>query len=170
MFSYFYPDLYVSSVFKIPYKQLKEKHIDTLFFDVDNTLLPHGELAPTPELVKLFKKLKSMDFKICFVSNGQPSRVARFTKEMPSVLGNFSFSLKPLGFGVGRARVLTNSLPEQIAIIGDQIFTDVLVGKRKKFFTVLVKPQTNSDIWLVAAKRGAERVVLAEYKKHKRRV
>lgn len=165
----FYPDIYVSSVFSAPYRYMRKRGIDTLFFDVDNTLVPHNAKFPTKRVAALFRRLSEMGFKICLVSNGSRRRVERFASLLPPIAGYVYFAAKPWFFGVNKARRMVAAKPRNIAIIGDQIFTDVLVGRRAGFFSVLVKPLSRADELPVALKRPFERVIIRKYKREKRR-
>ena len=59
----------------------------------------------------------------------------------------------------------TNIRPENIAVVGDQIFTDVLGGNRSKMFTILVDPiDEKKDYWYTAWKRPIENKVKNKYR------
>lgn len=163
MFSYLYPNLYVESVYSIPYESLLQKNINTILFDIDNTLLPHYIPQPDENLKSLLKSLNAMGFKICILSNGSENRVRLFMDSLPY---EFIYrACKPLLYGINRALSLLGSRPENTAVAGDQIFTDILVGKRKKVYTILVKPVSEKDEFIVRLKRGAEGIIINEYKK-----
>lgn len=168
MFSFLYPDLYKASVYSIPYKKLLKNKIDTLLFDIDNTLLPHFIPLPDEKLIELFDTLTNMGFKICILSNGSKKRVQLFMQNLPYYY--IYRACKPLLFGINRALKLTGSRPENTAIAGDQIFTDILVGNRKKVYTILVKPISERDEWIVSLKRKAEGIVINEYKKRRHNI
>ena len=55
--------------------------------------------------------------------------------------------------------------PEEIAVVGDQIFTDVLGGNRCKMFTILIEPIAEKDIWLTKVKRPIEIFIKKKYLK-----
>ena len=57
--------------------------------------------------------------------------------------------------------------PENIGVVGDQIFTDVLGGNRCKMFTILVEPIAEKDIWITLLKRPIENAIKNRYKKTK---
>ena len=62
--------------------------------------------------------------------------------------------MKPLKRGFKYVQKETNINPENIAVVGDQIFTDVLGGNRSKMFTILVEPiDSKKDYWYTAWKR-----------------
>ena len=45
MFRKFFPDVYMESTYKIDFQKLYEKGYRGVIFDIDNTLVPHGEPA-----------------------------------------------------------------------------------------------------------------------------
>ena len=55
----------------------------------------------------------------------------------------------------------------EIAVIGDQIFTDVLGANRMKMFSILVKPIKEKDIWITILKRPIENFIINNYLKQK---
>ena len=46
---------------------------------------------------------------------------------------------------------------DRIAVVGDQIFTDVLGGNRAGCFTILTEPFDKNEFWFVKVKRLFER-------------
>ena len=56
---------------------------------------------------------------------------------------------------------------EQIAVVGDQIFTDVIGANRAKMFSILVKPINEKDIWVTKIKRPIENRIIQKYLKQK---
>lgn len=163
VFSCFYPDFYEESVYSIPYDKLLKKNIKTLIFDVDNTLMPHYIPSPDSKLIRLINRLKKQGFKICILSNGSKGRVEIFVQHLS--VDYIYRAKKPLLSGINRALEITGALPEEACIIGDQLFTDILVGKRKKVYTVLVKPISERDEWFVKWKRIPERFILNSFRK-----
>lgn len=54
-----------------------------VLFDVDNTLVRHGEPA-TKQAKELFEHLRSIGLKTCIISNNKEPRVSPFAKEVGS--------------------------------------------------------------------------------------
>ena len=52
----------------------------------------------------------------------------------------------------------------EVAVIGDQIFTDVYGGNRLNMLTILVEQIAIKDIWITKIKRPIEKYVLKCYK------
>ncbi|MDR1689108.1 MAG: YqeG family HAD IIIA-type phosphatase [Clostridiales bacterium] len=168
MFKYLYPDLYVPSIYEIPYAKLLKRNINTLFFDVDNTLLPHYVPRFEAGFISFLAEISQMGFEICILSNGSKKRVELLMENLPY---KYVYrACKPLLYGINKALAVTGASFSRCAVIGDQIFTDILVGKRKKVYTVLVEPVSKKDELIVRIKRGAENLVINEYKKSRSNV
>ena len=56
---------------------------------------------------------------------------------------------------------------QNIAVVGDQIFTDVIGANRCNMFPILVEPIAKKDIWITALKRPIENLVIKKYLKKK---
>jgi predicted HAD superfamily phosphohydrolase YqeG len=48
---------------------------------------------------------------------------------------------------------------ENIGVVGDQIFTDVLGANRLKMYWILVEPISEKDIWVTRFNRKFERII-----------
>ena len=51
----------------------------------------------------------------------------------------------------------------EIAVVGDQIFTDVLGANRMNMFSILVRPIEQKDIWITILKRPLENRIIRNY-------
>ena len=161
-----YPKLYLSSIFEINVEELEEQGIKGLIFDIDNTLVPYDVLDPTAEIINFFEMLKEKGFKICLMSNNTEDRVMRFNKGLK--LFAIHKSGKPRTRSFKRALELMELPKDQVAIVGDQIFTDVYGGNLVGVHTILVKPVSDKDEWITKIKRGLEQRVIRQYEKYNR--
>jgi HAD superfamily phosphatase (TIGR01668 family) len=157
----FFPNEYVNSVYLIDYNKLLNMGINSAIFDIDNTLVPHYIERAPKNIRDLFEKLKGMGFKICLLSNNNERRVQNFKRGIDIL--SVSMAGKPSLRALNKAMVLLNSQPESTCIIGDQVFTDIYCGNRKKIYTILVKPVVNKDEIIVRIKRGFERKVIEAF-------
>ena len=66
------------------------------------------------------------------------------------------FAKKPFKKGFLKIRDILKTNEKNIAVVGDQIFTDVVGGNRCNMFTILVDPVTKKDYWYTAWKRPIE--------------
>ncbi|WZL80000.1 YqeG family HAD IIIA-type phosphatase [Vallitaleaceae bacterium 9-2] len=162
-----YPDEYVSSIYKINFKRLWQKGYKGLMFDLDNTLAPYDREHPDEELIRLFDTLKKIGFKIALVSNNNAQRVHKFNTRLN--VDAFPRANKPLTRQLRIAIRNLNIESKQTVFIGDQLFTDVWVGKRLKCRTILVKPIQDKEQWVSRIKRGLETKILRQYMRHRKK-
>ena len=73
--------------------------------------------------------------------------------------------MKPLKRGFKKIQKELQVENEKIAVIGDQLFTDILGGNRCKMFTILVDPINPKDYWYTAWKRPIENAIKNKLKK-----
>lgn len=155
----FAPDLYHTDVHAIDLDALTSRGIDTLLVDLDNTLLPRDTNVVPTELKDWAARLADRGFRVCLVSNNWHERVKRVADELGFAL--VAKALKPLPFAFRRALSLVESDPCRAAVVGDQLFTDVLGGNLLGMTTVLVSPLSHTDLPHTLLLRRLERVVLA---------
>ncbi len=100
--------------------------------------------------------------RLFLLSNNTPERVAPFAQKIG--LEFIARAKKPLPFPLWKALGEMGVSPHQAAIIGDQIFTDVLCGRFSRCLSVLVEPMEEEDWGFLATKRRWEKVVLRHYR------
>ena len=147
--------IYKKNIYEINYNKLKEKNIKCLLFDLDNTCATIEEKEPSKELIKLFTKLKKMNFDIYIFSNALAKRVEKIKKKLN--VNSIPFALKP--FKRNYKKIVDIYKKEEIVMIGDQIFTDVLGANRLGITTILVEPINNKDLFLTKINRLLEKLV-----------
>lgn len=160
-----YPKLYVSSVRQIDLDALWERGIRCVLFDLDNTVVPRDVSQFSPEITRWFEDLRKRGFKTCIVSNNGPGRVHSLAGPM-----NLPFvcrAVKPRKRPFIRAMELLGVSPGETAVIGDQIFTDILGGNRLGLYTILVVPMPGKEYWATELiNRRLERLVLSRLNKN----
>ena len=77
--------------------------------------------------------------------------------------------MKPLKIGFKKAIKKLGVPAENIAAVGDQIFTDVIGANRAHMYSILVKPIDEKDIFLTIMKRPLENYILKKYLKKGRK-
>ncbi len=153
------PDYYLTSVHAIDLEDLRSQGVDTLLVDLDNTLLPRDTNIIPDDLRAWAAKLEADGLKICLVSNNWHERVQSVAAELGFAL--VAKAVKPLPFAFLRALKQVGSTTKTAAVVGDQLFTDVLGGKLLGMRTVLVAPLSSSDLPHTLVLRRLERMVLA---------
>ena len=134
-----FPHGFYETVLDIRPEALKGRGITLLLADLDNTLVPYKVPFPTPELKAWRAELESGGVQLFLLSNSRrPGRAQRFAGELGiPFLGHAG---KPKRGGFRKAMEQLGRTPEQTAIVGDQIFTDILGGNRSGITTLLVRP------------------------------
>ena len=162
MFDMFFPDTYVASTYVIDFEKLYEDGVRGLIFDIDNTLVPHGEPADQ-RAVALFAKLKEIGFECCLISNNQEPRVKMFNEKIQV---NYVYNAhKPSVKNYFKAMGIMGTDQSNTVFIGDQLFTDVWGAKRSVIRNILVKPIYPKEEIQIVLKRYLEKIVLYFYKK-----
>jgi HAD superfamily phosphatase (TIGR01668 family) len=153
------PDYYLQSVHSIDLDALADSGVDTLLVDLDNTLLPRDTNVVPDELRRWAQDLSRRGFKVCLVSNNWHERVSTVAAELGFDL--VDKAVKPLPFAFSRALKKVGSTRRSAAVVGDQLFTDVLGGKLLGMKTVLVAPLSDTDLPHTLLLRRLERLALA---------
>lgn len=137
------PDIYMKNIYTINYDKLKELGIKCLLFDLDNTIVPFHEKGPRIETKELFYKLKQKGFKIVIFSNSPKLRLKTFKDELNvEIFGN---AKKPHTKNFNKILRIVKYEESEVAIIGDQILTDILGGNRAGITTILTTPLEPKD-------------------------
>ena len=158
-----YPKLYLKKVQDITIEMLIKNKIKLLILDVDNTLIDYYKNI-TEEVINWTKEMKGQGIKLYILSNTNDKKKAEEVAKKIDVKYKH-FGMKPLKKGFKYIEKQTNIKPENIAVVGDQIFTDILGGNRCKMYTILVDPIDNKkDYWYTAWKRPIENKIKKKYK------
>ena len=156
------PKIHINSTYELDTEALKKNFIKGIIIDIDNTLVPWSEKFADQRVIDFADKLIKAGFKLCILSNGTKNRVAVFNKDLklPAVHN----AAKPSSAAFKKALKLMNTKPENTAVIGDQIFTDILGGNRLGLFTVLVVPISSNEFVWTKLVRQIEKLILKKYK------
>lgn len=151
------PEIKLERVTDITPDILKKYNITALILDVDNTLSTHHGQILTEGLPEWLKLMKENGIKLTVLSNSKEARVKPFAEKIN--LPYISLGLKPLPSGYIRALKALGTKRRETAIVGDQIFTDVLGGSLVGVRTILLTPIKLETTWGFKFKRSIERVV-----------
>lgn len=125
-----YPNTYLTNVKEITVELLNKNNIKGLLLDVDNTLIDF-DLKLLEGSKEWINNLKENNFKLCILSNtNKIEKVKMVAKELD--IPYINFAKKPFKKGFKKAVDLLNLQPNQIAVAGDQIMTDVLRRKQNE--------------------------------------
>ena len=157
------PEYLFHCVENITPQRLKEMGIRALVLDVDNTLTAHGSQQLSKGVADWLKALKEADIALMIASNNTRKRVEPFANKIG--LDFVAMSCKPFTFGLRRARCKFGVPKRQMAIVGDQLFTDRLAGALYGIRALVVEPCGTEINWGVKLKRVLEKPFMGRYYK-----
>lgn len=164
MFQRLLPDQLVNTVFDIDLQALKARGVSGIITDLDNTLVGAGTKLATPELSAWLEKVKAEGFRVVILSNNNETRVSTFAR--PLGIPYIPAARKPFGAAFRRALALLELEAKQAVVVGDQMLTDVLGGRRMGLHTILVTPIAPSEEgWGTRINRRIERIALSRLRK-----
>ena len=163
-----YPKILLNSVKDITLELLNKNNLKAIILDVDNTLI-NIEQQLMPGVVEWTNKMKQNGIKLYILSNtNDKEKVGKVASKLDIPYQNLA--KKPFKSGFLKVQELLQEKPENIATVGDQIFTDVIGGNRCKMFTILVEPIQKKEYWYTAWKRPIENVIKNRFKKQQENI
>lgn len=163
-FKRFFPTYIFRSVESIPCELLEKENIKGLIFDMDNTLVDY-KYEYADEARRWLQSVRQMGIKCCILSNTPRKNKAKQIAEKLD-MGYIVNASKPRIKGFNKAIELLGIDKENVAIVGDQIFTDIWGGNRFGIKTILVKPIVTKEFFVTRIKRPLEKFVLNKYEKY----
>jgi uncharacterized protein len=154
------PHYRIHHVWELTPERLGLWGLRALLLDVDCTLKRYSQREALPEVILWIDQLRAAGIRLCLVSNGMGQRIEQFAEGLgvPCV----AKAMKPLPWGLWRAIERLDAPPSQTAIVGDQIFADVMAGRLARIRSILVEPiHPEEEPWYTRLKRLPERIVLA---------
>lgn len=161
MFDILRPKLQVKSVLGINLEELRKTGIRGIIFDLDNTLVEWKKASLNPEVIKLIDHFRELDFKMCILSNAFEERVEVVANllKIPYV----SRAVKPRKSPFKKALSLLGTTPAETAVVGDQLFTDILGGNRMALYTIWTTPLSSTEFVSTKVVRHLERLVVKRF-------
>lgn len=153
----FKPTWHLKNVLEIDESFIKSNHLRGFILDLDNTLSMHGSPAAEQGVTDWLDRMRALGMKMIVVSNNTKKRVEPLARDLG--LDFISFGCKPLTIGISRALRKMRLPKKSVALVGDQIFTDILGGNLKRVPTVLVEPFHLEDKASFRFKRKLENIV-----------
>jgi len=152
------PNKHLNSIYELDTEELRSRGIRGIIADMDNTLVPWNDRTVYPQLASWLAHLKEEGFRLCIVSNNSRERGGQLACDLgiPAVW----YAVKPRRRAFRRALQIMGLTSQETAVIGDQIFTDVLGGNRLGLYTILVTPISDKEFIWTRFMRKLERMVL----------
>ena len=158
-----FPKQMVHRVTDISPEDLKAKGIKGLILDIDNTLTTHDNPIPSDGVSAWLDSVRASGILMLVLSNNHEPRVEPFAKILG--LDFIAEGKKPLTGGFKRCAKALGMNRDELCIIGDQIFTDVLGGNLIGCHSILVEPIQPESTAFFKFKRFLEKIILFFYRK-----
>ncbi len=155
------PDIKLHGITDITVELLNKHDIKALLLDVDNTMSTHHGTVLTDGLMEWIEYMQLNGIKLMVLSNSKRSRIEPFAARIG--LPFISLGCKPLPTGYLRGVKALGEKRKNVAIVGDQIFTDVLGGNAVGVKTILLTPIKLEDGWSFKVRRKLERKLYKKY-------
>lgn len=123
---------------QLPLESLIEQRIRALVLDVDRTLLPRRQPVMPAAAVQWLERARQQLPIHLLSNNPSRQRIGAVARQL-----NLPFTTaagKPRRTALRKVLQQFNLPAQQVALVGDRLFTDVIAGNRLGLFTVLVKP------------------------------
>ena len=139
------PKFIFSEITDITPAFLRSQQIRLLLMDFDNTMLPYTTNEPTPKLLHWIAEMQAAGISLCIVSNSKKSRrIPDFSQAhgIPCIIR----AGKPRTKGIRQA--IAQMGETRAAMVGDQIYTDVLAANLAGIPSIIVSSIHNHNFWL----------------------
>lgn len=138
--------------------ELAASGVCCVLFDRDNTVVPRDTGVAPADVMDWICRVREAGIALCMVSNNFHSQqVEASAAELGCAVVHHA--MKPAPFAVRRALALVGVEASEAVLIGDQVFTDVMAGNLAGVRTILVEPQSTSDLWYTHIFRVFERAI-----------
>jgi len=140
------PKIIVPALTDVTPELLHSRGIKLLMLDFDNTIVPYTTSTPTDAMHKWLQNMAASDIQLCVVSNSHKDRVKIFCAgyDIPCI----THAKKPFSKGIKECLAKFSVVPEECALVGDQIYTDTMGANGTGVTSILVKAIDNHNIWL----------------------
>ena len=123
---------------ELPLQELLDQPIRALVLDVDRTLLPRRQAELPASALRWLQQARQQVPIHLFSNNPSRQRIGAVAAQLD--LPYTISAGKPRRSALRRVLAELNLPHQEVALIGDRLFTDVIAGNRLGLFTVLVKP------------------------------
>ena len=158
----FKPHIKREKITDITFEDLNSLGVTALMLDVDNTMSTHGGQVLTDGLLEWLALMQNNGIELIVLSNAKKRRVEPFAEKIS--LRFIHLGLKPLPFGYWRAAAALKVKCKNAAIVGDQLFTDMLGGFLSGVKKILLTPILLEDKPSFKIRRRLEKIFLKRYK------
>lgn len=149
-----YPHFKLPDVTHITLQLLQKYHIRGLLLDIDGTLMQTRDSMPLQPVLDWMDRMKQAGVALYILSNNKHHHRVQAFAESQGLPWQY-LAHKPGKDGFFRAAKELDLPPEQLAVVGDQTFTDMLGARRCGMWGILVE-STDTYLWYFWPRRLLE--------------
>jgi hypothetical protein len=153
------PDEQLDSIFELDPQRLKRLGKRGIIFDLDNTLGQRGAPELEERVLELLSRLEEEGFRIGILSNNEGIEKERLLAKLDSYPVYLN-AQKPRRRGFRWILQEMGLRPEEVAMVGDTLFTDIWGAKRLGIYAILVRPVDPREPLLIKLGRLIARLFL----------
>lgn len=160
--SIFEPDLFVKKITNITEIDLKKLNIENILLDIDDTIVPNNVNKISEDVLGWCAKIRNSCLGVAIISNNSEERTKYFANkfDVPYIYR----AKKPLPFRINRLMKLIHANKSNSAIIGDQLFTDILGARICGIKAILVEPMGEANGIKFKLRRRLEYCIKSKFK------
>ncbi len=158
------PDMYQKSIYTVDYQKLMDRGVKCVLFDLDNTLVPFHIKHSNEKIAELFNDLREKGLKVIIFSNSPKKRLNVFKEEL--AVDCIANAGKPSKKSFEKVLEKYKYSITEVAIVGDQLLTDIIGGNRVGITTVLINPVSTKDPIWTKPNRFFENKIMKKLKDH----
>ncbi len=143
---YLIPNFVFNSIYEITPAFFSQHGLRGMLVDLDGTMASSRAPLPPAEVRPWLDALQASGVRVLVLSNNKESRVRRFCA--PLGVPFLHRAAKPLGRGFRRGAKALGLPIHQIAVVGDQIYTDTFGGNLAGAVTCFVRSINRNDFWI----------------------
>ncbi len=158
---YLTPDFFVEGVSCVTVQMLRKMNVSVLLLDVDSTISVKNSPVVNKEIRRWVSVHAENGFRVALVSNNFDYRVSQVARILR--VPYLSFALKPCTFRVKNYLKREGFELSSSVVVGDQIFSDILMANFLGLKSILVKPLYSNESFIMRFKRCLESYVKKYY-------
>lgn len=132
------PDMSLKTIYDLKPEMLLERGISLLLLDLDNTLIPYTQSLPPKKVSDWMSAFKEKGIELFLVSNNKTDRAGVFSSA--AGIPYINRAKKPSGKKVLEAMEIMDRPPWETAMMGDQVYTDILAANSSGVLSIVVRP------------------------------
>ena len=158
------PDFFFNHISSIPVEFFSLHGLSLVLLDIDNTLTDDQSPVVSETVIRWLREVERYGTRLAVVSNNHAQRVNAFSEKI-SIPVAACRAGKPSQKCVPKILAHYSVISDDVAVIGDQLFTDIWFAKRMGAVSILIQPSGPDLIFGVKLKRLLERPLLRSYER-----